>query len=102
MQKRAVQLDQATVDAQRDAVVAFGTSNAERIISCGGHEEEQDLNGDGTFETVIVPNDPCEQQFSDNYLRWLFLQNFADNDNLVFCSDATCSNVILDTGQPEG
>lgn len=106
LQQREVQLEQQAVEAQRLSVEAFGTSNAERIISCGGREVEQDLDGDGTPENVIVPNDPCLEQFSDNYLRWLFLQNFADNDNLVFCSDATCSNVILDTGQraatPEG
>lgn len=107
LQKRQVELDQAAVDAQKQAVEAFGTSNAERIISCGGVETEQDINGDGELEQVIVPNDPCKDQFNESYLRWLFLENFKDNNNLVFCTDATCSNILIEPGSqapaaPEG
>lgn len=78
LQRASVELEKARVEAQRAAVEAQATSEAERIIACGGTEV-----GEGD-DRRVVPNATCEnRQFSDEYLQWLFLQNLDQVGSLI-------------------
>ena len=94
-QAALIGLDKSRIDAQRQAVEAKATSDAEQIIACGATVA---FDPDGL--EYILPNDECEDQFSDEYLDWLWIQNMKEIDTLVVVDrDITDSDtqLILDT-----
>ncbi len=94
-QAALIGLDKSRIDAQRQSVEAKATSDAEQIIACGATVVKNDEGVE-----IIVPNEECEDQFSDEYLDWLWIQNMKEIDTLVVVGrDITDANtqLILDT-----
>ena len=48
---------------------------------------------------VAVPNDTCEEQFSDEYLDWLYINQLQNVDTLIVVDReiATSGSLIVDT-----
>jgi len=73
------------IERARQAVEAKATSDAEQIIACGG--TIQLIEVDGEQVETVVPNDTCEDQFSDEYLEWLWITTLPDVDANVTILD---------------
>lgn len=102
LQQRAVDLEAAEVQAQIDAVNASAINDAERIIACGSEEianPDYDSEGNGDEpRTLIVPSDECGEQFSPEYLQWLWITTFGapeNGDQIIVCETGTCDGLIL-------
>lgn len=78
LQRAAIQTRVVEEEARQEAIRSFGISQAEQIIACGGQETRRE---DG--ETVIIPNETCEDQFSLEYLQWLYIQQLSNIDGVV-------------------
>lgn len=89
-QAALIGLEQARIDAQKQSVEAKATSDAEQIIACGAT-----IASDGS----IVPNEICEDQFSDEYLDWLYINQLQNVDTLIVVDReiASSGSVIIDT-----
>ncbi len=89
-----VQLREQEVAARNEAVRAFGVSQAEQIIACGGTPDfDEDLN-----IVDVTPNEDCEDQFSDEYLTWLFLQTIENGDvSLTLVAPELDAQLLLPT-----
>lgn len=98
VQLAETKLRQASIDAQAQAVEAFGISQAEQIVACGGSEQVETITGvDGaeTDITTITPNDECEDQFSEEYLQWLMIGQLDKINGLVILPSDVGDNLIL-------
>lgn len=90
-QAAEIELERARIDADRQSVEAKATSDAEQIIACGASVDD---NG------KVVPNETCEDQFSDEYLDWLYIQQLDSVDTLIVVDREIISGgsqIILDT-----
>lgn len=97
LQRAEITLRQTEVLARQEAVRAFGISQAEQIIACGGREVEgNDSNGNPV--TVIEPNESCDDQFSAEYLQWLYIQQLADIDGVVILPPEFDGQLFVNTG----
>ena len=84
-QTAEIELQTARIQAARQAVEAKATSDAEQIIACGG--TIQVIEVDGEQVETVVPNATCEDQFSDEYLQWLWITTLPEVDANVTILD---------------
>jgi regulator of protease activity HflC (stomatin/prohibitin superfamily) len=92
LQRAAITLQEEEIKAQQEAVRAFGISQAEQIVACGGVE-----SADEDGNTVIVPNETCEDQFSAEYLQWLYINALSDVDGVVILPPEFDGNLFVQT-----
>jgi regulator of protease activity HflC (stomatin/prohibitin superfamily) len=101
VQQARIDVRKAEEIARKEAVVAFGVSNAEQIIACGGTEST--IAGvDGEDLTIIVPNDTCDDQFSTEYLQWLYINQLSEVDGVVILPPSFDGELFIQTPQPVG
>ena len=75
-QTEAINLEKAKDTAARKTIEAKATSDAERIIACGGKVETVKVDGEDVER--VVPNEVCERQFSEEFLEWLWITTLPD------------------------
>jgi len=92
--QRSVDLEKAEIDAQIEAQKAFGISQAEQIIACGG-VETIDTNNQGVEINVVVPDNECDDQFSAEYLDWLWLQQVPHIEGLIITDPGFQGNLFV-------
>ena len=99
LQRASVQTRVVEEEARQESIRAFGTSQAEQIIACGGTETQTEEG-----ETIIVPNAECEDQFSDEYLQWLYINELSKIQGTVILPPEFNGNLFVETGQqqPQG
>jgi len=90
-----IELQKQEVNSRQAAVEAFGVSQAEQIVSCGGVPE---YNEDGTIFNV-TPNEACEDQFPEDYLAWLFINKLDEVDGLTIVTEGLDASLLLPTGR---
>ena len=76
--RASINVQLAEAEARAEAIRAFGVSNAEQIVACGGTESVDDSGN-----SIIIPNAECEDQFSDEYLQWLYINQLSEVDGTV-------------------
>lgn len=96
LQQASIDLQKKEIEAQQEAVEAFGLSQAEQIVACGGVSTE---GPDG--EPVIIPNETCEDQFSQEYLQWLYIQQLDRIDGVIIVSPEFDDQLFVQVPSPE-
>ena len=97
LQRASVQTRVVEEEARQESIRAFGTSQAEQIIACGGTETKTEEG-----ETIIVPNTLCEDQFSDEYLQWLYINELSKIQGTVILPPNFDGELFVQTPQPQG
>lgn len=95
LQRAAIRLQQEELTAQQEAVKAFGISQAEQIVACGG-VQSTDENGNPS----IKPNDECGDQFSTEYLQWLYINQLSQVDGVVILPPEFDGQLFVSTPPP--
>lgn len=96
LQRAGIELQQKEIEAQQEAVEAFGLSQAEQIVACGGTQGE---GPDG--EPIIIPNVECEDQFSQEYLQWLYINQLDQIDGVVVVPPEFDDQLFVTIPSPE-
>ena len=93
------ELERKRIEAEGVVVDAKAISDAEQIVACGATEQVT-VDDQGNEVVTIIPNEECEDQFSEEYLEWLFLQQLGQVDQLIVVDPrvADGANVLLNTG----
>lgn len=100
VQQAIIDIGKKEAEAQQLAVEAFGISNAEQIIACGGTESTIESAVTGEEITIILPNDECEDQFSEEYLQWLYINQLSEIDGVVILPPEFDGELFIQTPQP--
>lgn len=96
VQRAEVRRDEATINAEIEAIEALATKNAEQIIACGGSEQPNPRAGEpGQPDILVVPDEECGEQFSANYLQWLYIQTLPNIDNLTLIAPSIDGEILL-------
>lgn len=99
LQKAAIQTRVVEEEARQESIRSYGLSNAEQIVACGGTETTKEV--DGKTLTIIVPNEECEQQFSQEYLQWLYINELSKIQGAVILPPEFDGNMFIQTPQPQ-
>ncbi|MBU2101208.1 prohibitin family protein [Patescibacteria group bacterium] len=92
LQRASITLLEEEVKARQEAVRAYGISQAEQIVACGG---VQTIDAEGN--SVIVPNASCEDQFSAEYLQWLYINALSEISGVVILPPEFNGNLFVQT-----
>lgn len=95
LQRASIELQQKEIEARQEAVKAFGISQAEQIVACGGVPGKDEAG-----ETIIIPNESCEEQFSAEYLQWLYINQLDQIDGVVILPPEFDGQLFVQTPQP--
>jgi len=95
LQRAAITLQEEEIKARQEAVRAYGISQAEQIVACGG---VQTVDAEGN--SVIVPNASCEDQFSAEYLQWLYINALKEVVGVVILPPEFGGNLFVQTPTP--
>lgn len=95
LQRASIRREEAAINAQIEAIQALATKNAEQIIACGGTEIDNPDTTPGAAPTIVVPDEECGEQFSQNYLTWLYIQSLSEIDGLTLIAPSLGNDVIL-------
>lgn len=99
LQKAAIQTRVVEEEARQESIRSFGLSQAEQIVACGGTETTKEI--DGETLTIIVPNEICEEQFSQEYLQWLYINELSQIQGAVILPPEFDGNMFIQTPQPQ-
>lgn len=97
LQTAAVVADGEGQIARGLAIEAFGISNAERLVSCGGVAVLDEETGDVIDATA---NETCEDQFSQEYLQWLYINQLSEVKGVVILPPEFDGNLFVQTPAP--
>lgn len=92
-----VELQKGEVAARQEAVAAFGISQAEQIISCGGIP---DFDEAGNIVNV-TPDENCDDQFPQEYLTWLFIQSLDQVGSLTVVAPGLDASLLLPAAEAQ-
>jgi len=100
LQLAATELEKARIEAEKQAAEALGIAQAEQIVACGG-EEVTARDDQGNRVTTVKPNETCEDQFSTEYLQWLYINQLSEIDGVVVLPPQLDENLFLTLPAPD-
>lgn len=87
VERARIDFEKAEVAKATQELEALATSNSEQIIACGGTIVGEDEHGIPIIEATLDADGECDDQFSQNYLTYIWLTQTLPSINGVVITD---------------